>query len=34
LKTGAAYGIGFRKNTGWRRFSSFDSSGAIYIEWA
>ena len=29
LKTGAAYGIGFRKNTGWRQFASFTSSGEI-----
>ncbi len=33
LKTGAAYGIGFRGSTGWRRFDTFAGSGGIYMEW-
>lgn len=33
LKIGAAYGVGFRKNTGWRRFDTYALSGAIYMEW-
>lgn len=34
LKTGAAYGLGFRRNTGWRRFGPYSESGAIYMEWS
>jgi len=34
LKTGAAFGIGFRKNFGWRRFDTYANSGAIYMEWS
>lgn len=33
LKDGAAYGIGFAQNTGWRRFDSYVRSGAITITW-
>jgi hypothetical protein len=33
LKTGAALGVGFQKNTGWRRFGAYDTSGDIYMEW-
>lgn len=33
LKTGAAFGVGFAQNTGWRRFDSYFRSGAITITW-
>lgn len=33
LKTGSVYGLGFRKNTGWRRFATYATSGAIYMQW-
>jgi len=33
LKTGAAYGVGFQKETGYRAFASSASSGAITIKW-
>lgn len=33
LKTGAALGVGFQKNTGYRAFASSASSGAITITW-
>lgn len=34
LKTGAAFGLGFRKNTGNRRFGPYSESGAITMEWS
>ena len=33
LKTGAALGVGFQKNTGYRAFGSYAFSGAITISW-
>lgn len=33
LKIGASYGLGFRKNTGWRRYDTAANSGAIYMAW-
>ena len=33
LKDGAAFGVGFAQNTGWRRFDTFVRSGAITITW-
>lgn len=33
LKTGAAYGVGFAQNTGWRRFDTYLRSGTITITW-
>lgn len=33
LKTGAAYGVGFRAGFGWRQFDTSAGSGAITIDW-
>jgi len=34
LKSGTAFGVGFAKNFGWRRFDTFALSGSIYMEWS
>ena len=33
LKTGAAFGVGFRSGAGWRQYGVAPISGRIYIEW-
>jgi hypothetical protein len=34
LKTGAAFGVGFRSGNGWRQYAAAPGSGRIYMEWS